>query len=142
MQAGYRKPLPQPTPFDEPYWNYLKGHELRLPRCGGCGCIFFPPQPCCPRCLSDRLEWVAASGRGRVWSWVVFHHVYFQSFAEDIPYVVALVELEEGPRMISTIVDCPPEEIRCDMPVEVVFEDVTPEFTIPKFRPIREGPSR
>lgn len=137
MQGEYQKPLPQPTPFDEPYWNYLKAHELRLPGCRSCGHIFFPPQPCCPRCLSDRLDWIPASGRGRVWSWVVFHHVYFRSFAEDIPYVVALVELEEGPRMVSTVVDCSPEDLRCDMPVEVVFDDVTPEFTIPKFRPVK-----
>ncbi len=138
MRGEYQKPLPEPTPFDRPYWEYLKRHELRLPRCRACGHTFFPPQPCCPWCLAEELDWVQASGRGRVWSWVVFHHPYFRSFAADIPYVVALVELAEGPRMVSTIVDCPLEGLKCDMPVEVVFDDVKPEFTIPKFRPVRD----
>ncbi len=134
----YEKPLPQPTAIDAPYWESLRKHELRLPRCRDCGHVFFPPNKVhCPRCLSDRLEWARMSGRGRVWSWVVFHQRYFSSFANDIPYVVAFIELDEGPRLMSTLVECSRDEIRCDMPVEVVFDDITPEFTIPKFRPIR-----
>ncbi len=135
---AYQKPLPQPTAIDTPYWEYLRKHELRLPRCQDCGHVFFPPNKThCPQCLSDRLEWVRMSGRGKVWSWVVFYQRYFASFANDIPYVVALIELDEGPRLMSTLVGCSQDEIRCDMPVEVVYDDITPEFTIPKFRPIR-----
>jgi uncharacterized OB-fold protein len=77
-----------------------------------------------------------ASGRGMIWSWVVFWQRYFAAFEADIPYNVAYVELEEGPRLMTNLVEYDPASIRCDMPVEVVFDDVTPEVTLPKFRPV------
>jgi uncharacterized OB-fold protein len=133
--ASYTKPLPKPTAIDAPYWEGMRRHEFLLPQCVDCKHIFFPPMQHCPRCLSDQLQWFQVSGRGKVWSWVVFHQQYFTSFKDDLPYVVVFIELEEGPRLMSAIVDCPQNKILCDMPVEVVYVDITHEFTIPKFRP-------
>jgi len=81
-------------------------------------------------------DWVRASGRGKVYTWVLIYQRYHPAFAEDIPYNVTMVELEEGPRLITNIVDCRDEDIRLGMEVEVVFEDVTDEVTLPKFKPV------
>ena len=138
-ESVYKKPLPRPNRISGPYWEGAKAHELRLVRCRACDHKFLPAADRCPHCLSKDLEWVKASGRGKVWSWVVFHQRYFASFEADIPYNVAYVELEEGPRLMTNLVECDPDLIRCDMPVEVVFDDVTPEITLPKFRPVEKS---
>jgi uncharacterized protein len=129
----YDKPLPVLTKLNRSYFEGAKKGELRLQRCNSCGHTWFPGSTHCPKCLSTSIEWYAVSGRGRIWSWVRFHQKYFKSFAADLPYNCALVELEEGPMMMSSIVGAP-EAIRCDAPVEVVFEDATEEVAIPKFR--------
>ena len=135
----YRKPLPRITPDNRPFWEAARRHELCLPRCLECRTVWYPLGPVCPECLSERFEWERMSGRGKVSSWVVFHQRYFESFASDIPYNVVQVELEEGPRLMTNLVDCDPASIHCDMAVEVVFEDVTDEISLPKFRPIRSS---
>ena len=132
--SGYRKPLPRITPDNRPFWEGARRHELRLQRCEGCGRFRYPPGPVCPGCLSERAEWSRMSGRGAVSSWVVFHKAYFPAFADEIPYAVVQVELEEGPRLTANLVDVPPAEIRIGLPVEVVFDDVTPEISLPRFR--------
>lgn len=134
-ESTYKKPLPRPNRLSAPYWEGAKAHELRIIRCTACAHSFLPPSDRCPRCLGKQIEWVKASGHGKVWSWVVFHQRYFAAFEEDLPYDVAYVELDEGPRLMTNLIDCDPADIRCDMPVEVVFDDVTPEVTLPKFRP-------
>ena len=139
--TGYTKPLPIPEEFDKPYWQALKRHELKMQRCLDCGKIWFPPAPACPGCLSKDYEWAKLTGKGKVWSWVLFHHLYSPSFADDIPYNVIVVELEEGPLMTSNIVECNNEDIHCDMPVEVVFFDVTEDVTLPKFKPTSSAKS-
>ena len=96
--------------------------ELRMQQCADCGTWRFPPGERCPGCLSPRWAWTQTSGRGKVQSFVVFHRAYHPAFASALPYVVALIELEEGVRMISNIVDCPIERVCCDMPVKVCFE--------------------
>ncbi len=139
----YTKPLPEPEETEVPYWEAVKRNELRAQKCLDCGEIWFPPNAACPECLSGNYEWTRLSGRGKVWSWVVFHQLYFSSFADDIPYNVIVVKLDEGPLMTSNMVECENEDIHCDMPVEVVFDDVTEEVTLPKFRPaIRIEPSK
>ncbi len=80
-------------------------------------------------------EWAAVTGRGKVYSFVIFHRAYHPGFAGELPYAVACIELEEGPRLLSNIVGIAPEKVRCDMPVEVVFEEITPDISLPKFRP-------
>ncbi len=132
--SAYRKPLPRITPDNRAFWEAARRHELRLPRCQDCKRFWWPPGPVCPECLSERYEWTRASGRGTISSWVVFHTLYFPSFADDLPYAVVQVELEEGPRLISNLVGIKNEEVRTGMPVEVVFDDVTPEISIPRFR--------
>ena len=135
-ESSYRKPLPKPNRLSQPYWDAAQRHELMVLRCNQCGDKWLPPSDICLRCLSRDIDWVKASGRGKVWSWVVFHQRYFAAFEADLPYNVAYVELDEGPRLMTNLVDCDPASIHCDMPVEVVFDDVTPEITLPKFRPV------
>ena len=134
-EVAYRKPLPVPSELSRPYWEACRRHELLVQCCRSCGVVRFPPAVLCPECLSEEAEWKKSSGKGKVLSFVVFHRLYHPGFEGELPYTVALIEVEEGARLISNVVGCPPAEVACDMPVEVVFEDVTPEVTLPKFRP-------
>lgn len=134
MAGEYTKPLPRITPVEAPFWEAAQKHELRIQRCLDCGNIWYPPSEGCSKCLSSKYEWWKASGKGKIWSWVAFHQRYFPSFAEDIPYNVISVQLDEGPLMTSNIVGIKNQDIRCDLPVEVFFEDVTPEITLIKFK--------
>lgn len=131
----YTKPLPVITENSRPFWDAARRHELSLQRCNSCGKYWYPSGPVCPFCWSRDYEWAKLSGRGKVSSWVVFHQRYLESFSEDIPYNVAQVELEEGPRITTNLVGVKNEDITMDMLVHVVFDDVTPDVTLPKFRP-------
>ncbi len=130
---AYAKPLPALTKLNAPFWEGTKRGELRLQRCTVCGRIWFPPSTHCPQCLATAYEWIVASGRGKVWSWIVMHQRYFKAFDADLPYIVAMIELAEGPMLMSTLVGVPKAEIHCDLPVRVVFEDATAEMAVPKF---------
>jgi len=132
---GYRKPLPRIDEESRGYWEALARHELYLQRCRDCGTLRFYPRALCPSCLSSTVEWVRASGRGTVYTFTVTHQNQAPGFREELPYVLAIVELAEGVRMMTNIVGCAPDAVRVGMPVEVVFEDVTPEITLAKFRP-------
>ncbi len=133
--SDYAKPIPTPSEDSVPFWEAAKGHELKLQQCGACNAFRFPPAEVCSECTSDAYEWKPVSGKGRVFSFVIYHRAYHPGFKEELPYVVAVIELDEGPRMLSNVMGCKPEEVRCDMPVEVAFEDITDEMTLPKFRP-------
>lgn len=135
MSEEYEKLLPHIDEMSRPYWEGAKRHELLLQKCQECGYYRYPPGETCPSCLSDKLEWVKVSGRGSVYTWTVFHQAYHPAYKDDIPYAVVAVELEEGPRMITNLVNCRIEDIKMGMPVEVVFDDVTEEVSLPKFRP-------
>ena len=135
VEVEYKKPLPVVTALSRPFWEACRRHELIIQRCLRCSTFRFPAAILCPECLSEEGEWERVSGRGKVFSFVVFHRLYHPGFEADLPYTVALVELDEGARLTSNIVGSPPEKVVCEMPVEVVFEDVTPEVTLPKFRP-------
>ncbi|HTJ65759.1 MAG TPA: Zn-ribbon domain-containing OB-fold protein [Alphaproteobacteria bacterium] len=133
---SYEKPLPALDPESTPFWQACKEHTLKIVKCGACGHLRFPPTSFCPACNSDRIEWVEASGKGTVFSWIVVRHpVPKDVYAGDVPYVVALVTLEEGVRMPTNIVGCAPEDVTAYMPVRVQFRDVTPEITLPVFAP-------
>ena len=106
-----------------------------MPRCKTCSNLFFYPREVCPTCLSSDLEWVPVSGNGKLYSYTVVHQPGIPSFQEDSPYIFAMVQLDEGPRMVANLVECPVEEAKMDMPVTVVFDDVTPEVTLVKFKP-------
>jgi len=129
------KPIPTLTEDSKPYWEGCKRHELLIQRCEDCGHYRFPPSALCPKRMSMNTEWARVSGRGKVYSWTIFHYLYHPAFSQDIPYNVAIVELEEGPRLHTNIVGCSNEDIYIDMPVEVVFEDSSQEIALPKFRP-------
>jgi len=135
MNSAYEKPLPRIDEINKPYWEAAKRHEFVLQRCDNCGNYRYPAGIVCPHCMSDKLTWVKVSGRGRVYTWVVIHQVYHPAFAGDIPYAVVAVELEEGPRMSTSLVGCKPEDITIGMPVEVAFNDVSREIALPVFRP-------
>lgn len=133
--ANYEKPLPQPTADTQAFWDYCKKHELRLQKCTQCGHIRYPPSIICPKCRSMEAEWVKLSGKGKVFSFVIFRYLYNKAFANDMPYVDAAIELEEGPRMLGMITGCELEDVKVDMPVEVYFDNATKEFSLPKFKP-------
>ena len=130
-----QKPVPRPAPESVPYWQGAKQHKLLIPHCKSCDHYWFPPSQRCPNCLSPDFAWAESSGRGKVYSFVVFHRVFHPAFETEVPYVVALIELEEGPRLLSNIIGIPPEDVRCEMKVKVTFVDVTADATVPKFVP-------
>jgi len=136
MTVKPSKPKPRPAPESLPYWEAAKEHRLALPRCDDCEQFWFPPSRTCPHCLSMNFAFKTVSGRGKVFSFVTFHRVYRPAFAEDVPYVVALVELDEGPRLLTNILGVSPDDVRCEMPVEVVFDDYDVDVSIPKFKPV------
>jgi uncharacterized OB-fold protein len=134
--AEYKKPLPAITTLNAPYWDGLKRRELKMQHCSDCGKLWCPPAPFCPECWSRNFTWRQQSGRGKVNSWVIFHQAYFSSYKDDAPYNVAEVELEEGPRLLTNLVGVTNEDISIGMPVEIVYDDVTDEVTLAKFKPI------
>ena len=129
----YDKPFPNPSEDSEIYWNGCKEHKFLIQKCKDCGAYNFPPG-FCKNCMSMNSEWVEASGKGRVFSWVIFHQAFHKAFKNDIPYAVAEIQLEEGPLILSNLVNCKPEEIKEGMEVEVVFDDADDGFALPKFR--------
>ncbi len=133
----YNKPLPNVNGDSKEFWAGCKAHELRFQKCQACGHVRWPPSIICPRCYSNDTKWMVAEGKGRVYSFAVYHMAYHPGFENDLPYVVADVELEEGPRLFTNIVGCSSAEVKCDMLVEVAWEDITAEFSLPKFRPCR-----
>jgi uncharacterized OB-fold protein len=135
MAEQISKPFPTPTHETRPYWDGCKRHELRIQQCGACGQHQFYPRLYCSKCFSERVEWVHASGRAKVTTFTIVRRPVSPAFKDDLPYVVALVTLEEGPSMMTNIVGCTPEKVAIGMPVAVTFEDWTEEISIAKFRP-------
>ncbi|PKN44219.1 MAG: hypothetical protein CVU59_12210 [Deltaproteobacteria bacterium HGW-Deltaproteobacteria-17] len=135
--AAPQKPKPVVNSWSRPFWDGTRQGRLLIQKCESCGQHIFYPRLSCPSCFSEKLDWVEASGRGSIYSYTVVHNNAPSAFAADIPYVVAVIRLEEGVQMLSNIVECDHEKLVCDMPVEVVFETLDEEFTLPKFRPLR-----
>ena len=122
-------------PWSEPFWEGAKQHKLLIQECKDCNAKIFYPRKICPECWSENLSWTEASGKGRIFSYSVTMAGVEEKFTEDLPFVLALVDLEEGVRMMTNIVDCPHDEVSIGMDVEVVFEDVTEDVSLPKWRP-------
>ncbi len=137
MTQGYNKPLPQPQQESDFYWNKAKEHELWLRKCDDCDKAYFYPRDIAPGCFSRNTSWMQASGKATLFTYAIVHRPFHPGYVDDIPYVVAIVELEEGPKMATNIVmeDPTPEKLQIDMPLKVVFDDVTDEITLPKFEP-------
>ncbi len=135
--ADMTKPVPQLNADNRPFWEGCREHRLKIPKCSSCGYLRWPPAFLCPKCLSAENEWINACGTGRVYTYAVYHIAPYPAFKESLPYVVAMVTLEEGPRMMTNIIDCDPAGIYCEMPVEVSWDDITEEISIPRFRPLQ-----
>jgi uncharacterized OB-fold protein len=129
------RPVPAITPEMAPFWEAARRHELVVQRCVDCGARRFPAREVCSRCLSRRVEWERVGGKGRVFSVAIMHQANHPWFAARVPYAVVVIELDAGPRMLSTVPGLEPHAITIGMPVEVAFEDVTPEVSLPVFRP-------
>jgi uncharacterized OB-fold protein len=132
---GVEKPLPRPSEDSAPFWEAAAKGELRMQQCSDCGHVRFPPAVLCSRCLSEDAEWTRLSGRGTVYSWIVVHQSQHPAFNADVPYNVAIVELEEGPRLHANIVGGANERIHIGMPVEVAFKSVSDDTALVQFRP-------
>jgi uncharacterized OB-fold protein len=130
-----KKAIPVPTPVSEPYWAALARHELTVQLCGSCGQHNFYPRLSCPACGSRQLGWMSCTGRARLHSFVI-NHFAAPGFEDEVPYVIAIVELEEGPRMMTNLRGVPadPAYLVVDMPLEVVFES-RDGLTLPMFQP-------
>jgi hypothetical protein len=134
----YPMPLPLVLPETAGFWEAARRHELVIQSCRACGAKIHFPRLLCPQCLSQDLGWERASGQGTVYSFTIVHKALDECFGPLLPYVYAVIELAEGVRMISNVVGIAPEEARVSLPVQVVFEDVTPEISLPRFQPIKK----
>ena len=128
-------PLPEPTPISQPYWDGLKQGRLTFQRCRKCAHAWLPARAECPNCLAAEWDWTEATGKGRVVSWVIYHHAYHEAFKAKLPYNVALVELDEGPRLMTNIIDVQPESVFVGQRVAVVFTPTEDGTALPRFRP-------
>ncbi len=126
-------PLPRASIETQAFWDAAQERRLVMPKCSNCGAFRFPPSVACRVCDSPGVAWVDVSGRGTVFSFVVYQRAYRSAFKDRLPYVLAVIELEEGPRIPSNVVGMPAGDVACDMPVAVTFEEVRDGFLIPKF---------
>ena len=136
-KPAYTKPLPSPSPETQFFWEKAKQHELWIPRCRACERSYWYPRDFCPHCGSRDVEWRRSSGRGTLYTFAIHYRAWHPGWADDVPYVTALVDLEEGVRIFTNLIgiDPNPQAIHCTMPLEAVFEDASDEITIIKFRP-------
>ena len=134
-RSEWNKPLPTIVGETRPYWEACRRGQLVIQHCASCGEYQFYPRGICAHCWSADVKWVEASGRGTVWTYTVTYQNRTPGFAEEVPYVLALVELAEGVKLFTNIVDCPPQEVRIGMPVEVTFLRANDRVTVPYFKP-------
>lgn len=138
MTETPRKPLPEIRPDTKAFWDGTKNGEFRIQTCVRCGQRIYPPRAVCPSCLHTVFEWVTASGKGEVYSYTVVYQAADKSFNDDIPYVYAIIDLEEGVRVVSNVVNTDPKKVSIGMRVKVVFERESEEITVPRFEPVQE----
>jgi uncharacterized OB-fold protein len=131
------KPLPVVTEENRPFWEGCQQGKLLLQFCEQCQRYQFYPRLYCMQCGAENPRWVEASGRGVIYSYTIIRQNRSPEFVNDTPYNVAIVQLEEGPRMLSDIVDVGPSDLRVDLPVSVVFDRVSDTISLPRFRPRR-----
>ena len=142
MAQDHKKPVPIPQPESDFYWEKARQRELWLRRCNACGQAYFYPRDISPCCFSRDTTWIKAGGSATLYTYSIVYRPPHPGFAQDVPFVTAIVELEEGPRMPTNIVgigDPTPEKLKIGMPLEVTFEDVTETITLSKFKPAQSG---
>ena len=140
MSGGDTIPLPVPTALSQPHWDGCRDGKLLVQRCDKCNAYVFIPQHCCTACQSRDLSWVESSGHGQVYAFSIVHRPPRPQF--EAPYVVAIIELEEGWHMLSNVVNCATEDVFVGMPVAVTFEALSDEITLPYFQPAAGARSR
>jgi len=128
--------LPAITATNQEFWNHAQRGVLALPACSDCGHVWYPPSAACPKCLSQQIRFRPTTGRAKLWSWVVIHRQYFKDFPP--PYLVAFVELEAGPMLMSTLVNVSPGQLRCDLPLSAKFERLAGDVHVLQFEPARD----
>jgi uncharacterized OB-fold protein len=133
--TSMRFDLPTPDNETKPFWDATREERLLIKRCNACGEFHFYPRPFCPVCWSDDVEWFEASGRATLYTWSVVHRNDLPPFPERIPYVAAIAELEEGPRMMTNVVDCDFDALEMGMALEAVYHPTSEDVTIVQFRP-------
>jgi len=133
--AGPRFDIPTPDLETQPFWDGCREGRFLLRHCNACGEDHFYPRPFCPKCWSDDVEWFEASGKATLYTWSVVHRNDLPPFGERVPYVAAVVDLAEGPRMMTNVVDCEFDALAVDMELEAVFHPTSDEVTIVQFRP-------
>ena len=129
--------VPTPDADSKPFWDGCRDHKLMFQKCGACGQVRWPPCILCPQCLSQETQWIEAGGRGTIYTFAVYHQAFHPAFQNKLPYVTAIVELNEGPMLLTNIVGCSPDSLECEMPVQVIWDDVSDEFSLPKFQPLQ-----
>ncbi|HEY0754554.1 MAG TPA: OB-fold domain-containing protein [Ktedonobacteraceae bacterium] len=134
---AYQKPIPVPDDASRPFFAGAREHKLMIQRCAACGSAHWPVKSRCSVCFSTQISWVQASGKATLYTFALMHQLYHPGFASELPYNIAEVDLAEGLRVISTIVGCSNADLRIGMPLEVTFEAITDEVSLPKFQPAR-----
>ena len=134
--AEYTKQLPEILEREKPYWDAAKKHQYMAYRCNSCG-TFYSKVMNCISCDKPDMSWVKVSGKGQVYTYCIYRMAYHPGFKDEIPYNVSWIKLDEGPLVLSNVVGCKNEEIYIGMPVEVIYDDITPEVTLPKFKPVK-----
>jgi uncharacterized OB-fold protein len=129
----YLKPVPEPSLDTAPYWKGLRDHRLMLQRCGSCRKVRHYPRPVCDECYSMEVDWVEASGRGRIHSWTVTHHPFNPGFIGELPITLVTVDLDEGVRMNAQLRGTPAESLAIGTPVRIGFEAAKENLTLPVF---------
>lgn len=127
------RPRPVIDETNARYWESARAHALELPRCTECSHMFYPPRDQCPRCLGGSIRWERVSGNATLFTWNVVHQIYYEAFRELAPYVVAVVELEEGPRLITNMLRHSSEGLHVGLNVTLDYLDVDDELTLPVF---------
>ena len=130
----YTKPLPVMEGLAREFYDWCKKEDLHFQKCTSCGTLRHVPREMCAECNSFEWEWVRSTGRGTVYTWVVVNRALHPAFSHDAPYADVVVEMEEGVRLLSTVADCPPDELEIGMPLEVTYDAVTEDITLPRFK--------
>ncbi len=137
MSPEYTKPVPVPQPESDHYWEQAKSGKLVFQKCSDCDSVQFYPRILCVACSSRSLDWIESSGKGTLFTFAIAHVPPHPGFREDLPYITAIVELEQGVKMPSQVIGIEPDPdlLHIGMPLEVVFEEISESISLPKFRP-------
>ena len=137
MAQTASRPVPTPSIQSQPFWEGCAWGELLLQRCKSCQTVWHPPSPLCPSCFSTDYEWAPASGKGTVYTFSVIHHPFRRVWEPFVPYTLAVIELAEGPKLLSNVIDIAPDDVQVGMAVEVTFQQLSDTISLPLFRPVK-----